>query len=200
MAITNGYATLNELKRFVSVDVNSTAHDDDLERSVESASRAIDRYTGRFFYDTGAATARVFRPEYSRWLFVGDFHTTTGLVVKTDTDYDGTYETTWAATDYQTEPLVPKEGFPWDQLVALDSVVFPRHLRRATVEVTASWGWSAVPTDVAQTCLILAAEYWKRKDAPFGVAGFGGDGLAVRVGSDEAVLSRLRRFRRTQVA
>jgi hypothetical protein len=194
MAINQGYATLASLKDFV--EVSGTAHDDDLERAVESASRKIDKYAGRIFYDTGSATAKTFRADDPYELDVPDFHTTTGLVVKTDTTADGTYDTTWASDDYQTEPLDPPPGWPWWWITAIDDETFPTGGRRARAQITAQWGWAAVPVDVTQVCLELAAESWKRKDAPFGVAGFGPDG-AVRISSSELrVLERIHDFQR----
>jgi hypothetical protein len=52
----------------------------------------------------------------------------------------------------------------------------------ASVQVTAKWGWPAVPPAVKQAAFIVAADLFKAKDSAFGVAGFGEFG-AVRVGS-----------------
>jgi hypothetical protein len=38
------------------------------------------------------------------------------------------------------------------------------------LQVTARWGWTAVPAAVKQACLILASETFRLKGAPFGVA------------------------------
>lgn len=196
MSIANGYTTLAELKTFVSIALADTNHDADLERCVESASRMIDNYCGRIFYDTGTATAKTFKPSSPYYVDVPDFSTTTGLVVKTDTTADGTYDTTWDASEYQVEPTSSTfGGRPYNRIVAVESRTFPIAGRRARVEVTARWGWAAVPTDVEQTCLIVAAELWRRKDAPFGVAGFGPDG-AVRVTSTEVpMMARLDHYK-----
>jgi hypothetical protein len=196
MAITNGYCTLNELKAFVTVAVADTNHDGDLERAVESASRMIDNYCGRIFYDSGSATAKTFKPDSPFYVEVPDFSTTTGLVVKTDTSDDGTFDITWDAGDFQVEPTSSVfGGRPYNRITAVESRTFPTAGRRTRVEITARWGWTAVPTDVEQTCLIVAGELWRRKEAPFGVAGFGPDG-AVRVGSTEIpMLARLNHYR-----
>ena len=200
MAITQGYSTLAELKRFVEVPSATTTFDDDLERSVEAASRMIDDYCGRFFYDTGSATAKEFRARDGFVIHVPDFHTTTGLVVKTDTSDDGTFDTTWDATDFQVEPTAPAPGWPWERIAALDYNLFPTLGRRARVQITARWGWAAIPTEVEQTCLIVAGELWRRKDAPFGVA-FGAGGDVARLSSTEMpMLARLKRYKRRLVA
>jgi len=48
MAITNGYATLAEIKAYMSI--SDTTDDSLLENLVESASRSIDRIANRRFY------------------------------------------------------------------------------------------------------------------------------------------------------
>lgn len=199
MAITNGYTTLNELKDFVEIAIADLDHDADLERSVEAASRMIDHYCSRIFYDSGSATAKTFRATHPYILDVPDFSTTTGLVVKTDTADSGTFDTTWDAADYQVEPFGTYDTRPFRRIVGLGKS-FPTVGRRTRVQVTARWGWAAVPPDVEQTCLIVAAELWRRKDAPFGIAGFGPDG-AVRVTSTEMpMLARLNHYKLPLVA
>lgn len=198
MAITNGYATLAQLKDFIESDSSATAHDSDLERAVEAASRAIDDYCSgtrgakRFFYDSGSVTARVFKASDPYELRVVDFHTITGLVIKTDTTDDGTYDNTWTTDEYQVEPLDPDSGWPWNRLVAIDTELFPTAGRRGRVQVTAQWGWAAVPKIVETTCLIVAKEIFQRKDAPFGFVSEG-----ERVSATELpALERLDSYRR----
>jgi hypothetical protein len=197
VAITNGYSTLNELKAFVAITLTDDDFDADLERTVESASRMIDNYCGRVFFDSGSATAKTFQAEEAHRVYVPDFSTVTGLVVKTDTSDDGTFDTTWTSDDYQVEPVSSAhDGRPFNQVTAVESLTFPTSGRRARVEITAQWGWDAVPTEVEQTCLIVAAELWRRKDAPFGVVGVGPDG-AVRVTSTERpMMARINHYRR----
>lgn len=194
MAIANGYATLAEIKTFVSWG-SGADFDADLERAVEAASRMIDQYCGRVFYDTGTATAKTFVADHAYELDVPDFHTTTGLVVATDTTGDGVFDTTWAATDYQVEPVDPTPGWPWRTVVAIDRYTFPTGVRRARSQVTARWGWVAVPKDVAHTCLIVASELWRRKDAPFGLVGEGS-----RIAATEyPILARLDGYLRPRI-
>ena len=54
MAITNGYATLAEVK--ASLRITDNLDDTLLETAIESASRLIDAYTSRYFYNGGTAT------------------------------------------------------------------------------------------------------------------------------------------------
>jgi hypothetical protein len=196
LSITNGYATLAEIRDYLGVPTGDTANTANLERAVESASRKIEKYCGRIFYDTGSATAKTFRADDRYHQDVPDFHTITGLVVETDTGDDGTFDTTWASTDYQVEPLDPQPDWPWQWITAVDNETFPTIGRRARVQVTARWGWAAVPTDVETVCLELSGELFKRKEAPFGVAG-GNDFGVVRVSaSDMRLLSNLHDYQR----
>lgn len=195
MAITNGYATLAEVKNLLQVTV--ATFDADLERAVEAASRAIDDYTGRFFF-TVASSARQYRADTPFKVYTDDFHTDPPTV-KLDADRDGTFEVTVDPSEFLVEPLVPAEGRPQNLIRLVNGRFFPLG-RRPGVEVTATWGWAAVPKPVNQTCVLLAAELWKRKDAPFGVAGFDELGV-VRVGaSDLRVLQRVNAYRQLPVA
>lgn len=179
MAITNGYCTLAELK--ASLRITDSVDDDLLELAAESASREIDNATERTFYNMGTAT-RYFVARDSYFTEIDDLQSITHL--KTDPDGDGTYSITWAAGDYQLEPL---NGFvsgipsPYTGIRARDTYLFPMEEGEALVEVRGVWGWSAVPTAVRQATVILASRIFKRNDSPLGVAGFGDLGV-IRVG------------------
>ena len=125
----------------------------------------------------GSVSARVFAAEDPVTLKVDDFSTSTGLIVKTDTVGNGTFDRTWTSADYQLEPLNGVvegiEGWPYWRIRAIDDEAFPVDpTGRARVQVTAKWGWAAVPDAVFQACLIQSLANFKRKDAPFGVIGF----------------------------
>jgi hypothetical protein len=65
-----------------------------------------------------------------------------------------------------------------------------------TLQVTARWGWSSVPIEVYEACLLKAAALYKRRDSVQGVAGFGDFGV-VRIGrSDPDVIDLLGPYRR----
>lgn len=174
MALTNGYVTVRELAAYISHP--DQEEDDALEDAIHSASRAIDDYCGRHFYTSDTATARRYIATDYYCLKVDDIAVTTDLVVKTDDNNDGTYETTWAASDYELDPIdgvvdgIP--GWPYTKVHAIGSYAFPlasTGARRFTVQVTARWGWAAVPEPVRQSCLQVASEEFNRRHAPFGV-------------------------------
>jgi hypothetical protein len=186
VAIGDNYATMNELKAYILGELadSDTVDDAELTDALDSVSREIERECGRQFNDSGTASARVFYPLTDRIAYVDDFSTTDNLVIATDVNDDGTYETTWSSADYQLEPLngivEGQPGWPFWVIRAVGSKTFPTCSRRAPLQVTAQWGWAEVPAPVHQACLILAAETHKLRRAPFGVAGFGEFGV-VRV-------------------
>ncbi len=188
MTLTNAYLTLPQFK---SMTGKTTVTDDPTaEMAINAASRAIDAVCERRFYADAAATARVYTPDDWYEVRVDDFHTITGLAVKTDPGDDGTYETTWSTTDYELYPLngivSGIEGWPYTRIRAVEGRTFPCG-QRATVQVTAQWGWATVPAAVVQACSLVANDYWKSKDAPFGIAGVDGDGIVARIRSNPQI-------------
>lgn len=175
MALGDPYATLPELKE--RLDIGDTTDDTRLTASLASASREIEAWCGRQFNNAGTASPRVYRVGRGDLLTVDDFSTTSGLVVAADDNDDGAFETTWASSDYQLEPLngvvSGVAGWPYYRIRAVGSRTFPTGHLRSAVQVTAQWGWATVPAPVKEACMMIASETFKAGDAPFGVAGFG---------------------------
>ena len=174
MTITNGYATRAQLAAHLDIDTDAGSSLA-IDAAVNSASRAIDEYCGQYFYDSGSATARTFHPDSAWKVTTPPFHTLTGLVVKTDDGDTGTFSQTWTVTtDYIYEPFDGKDDtgrtVPWCQIAAVGGRRFYGG-RRPRVQVTAKWGWAAVPDEVYSATLIKAARVFKRKDSPTGVEG-----------------------------
>jgi len=70
---------------------------------------------------------------------------------------------------------------------------------RPTVQVTAKWGFPAVPDDVTAACVLLSRDFYKEmKSAPFGVADFGGDG-PLRIGTNRTARMLLDAYRKPAV-
>jgi hypothetical protein len=176
------YTTAGDLRaRFALDDFND---DTLLNHAIDAASVAIDDETGRRFYLDEEPSARQYRrvdstvsePDGELFL-VDDIGSLTGLVVELG---DGT---TWTAvTDFSPEPLnALTQSKPVTQL-RRNLGVWPDW----QVRVTARWGWPAVPTPIKNATEILASRLFRRKDAPFGVAGFADFG-AVRLVMDPDV-------------
>jgi len=186
MPITNGYATRNQVKAALRIGTADTIDDDLIDNCVGAASRLIDGYCNRRFWQTGTAEARVYQAEDSFYCSIDDI-AGTALTLKTSTQADGTFDLTWSRSDYQLEPLNGNlDGLTWsyDKIRAVGDYLFPtvnaNYGDQALVQVTAIFGWPAVPEPVTQATIIQASRIFKRYDSPLGVAGFGDLG-AIRV-------------------
>lgn len=172
MALGDSYATLEELKDYLSLD--DAIDDLKLSDALVTASREIEKFCGRQFNKADVASTRVYKTKRRHLALVDDFYSTDGLEIRTGSD--GTFPTLWTSSDYQLEPLngiVDGElGWPFYNIRAVGNQCFHTYCRGASLQVTALWGWSEVPAAVKQSCLVMASEVFKIKDAPFGVAGY----------------------------
>ena len=207
MAITNGYATLAEIKAYMSI--SDSTDDSLLENLVESASRSIDRIANRRFYLDATASARLYRAYSNIFVFVDDIGTTSSLVVKTDEDGNGTYSKTLTLnTDFILDPLTSQSlNRPFTQLTMVSNTeswpIFPgltSNGLRPGVQVTARWGWPSVPDDLNMACLILTADLYKRKDAPGGILGLGDLGVVRMSPIGRDVTAMVRAYKKEVIA
>jgi hypothetical protein len=207
MAITNGYATLTEIKGYMSISDNTD--NDLLENLITSASRSIDRIANRRFYLDATASARLYRAYSDIFVYIDDLGSTTDLVVKTDSNGNGTYAKTLTLnTDYILDPLTaPSLSRPYTQLTMVSNTetwpIFPgltQNGLRPGVQVTAKWGWPSVPNDINMACLILTADLYKRKDAPGGILGLGDLGVVRMSPIGRDVTAMVRAYKKEVVA
>jgi hypothetical protein len=179
MAINNGYSTLAQVK--AALRITDSIDDSLLEMAIESASRAIDQYTNRNFYNAGTAV-RYFAPNDAFNVTIDDLISLSSL--QTMNDSDQIYDTNWGADDYQLEPLngivdgIPQ---PYTHIRAIGDFTFLNIGGEATVKVTGVWGWNAVPIQVTQATVIQASRIYKRLDSPLGI--ISGELGSMRVGS-----------------
>jgi hypothetical protein len=199
MAIGDAYATPAELEARVG-----RVDDGTFAAVLAAASRDLERYCGRQFNKTTTAAARTYHPRHSRSVMVDDFHTVTDLAVATDEGDDGTFEIVWASTDYELRPrggiVDGVTGWPYERVDAVESRVFPCNGYRPQVQVTAQWGWAAVPAAVREATLSAAEQRLAKSPSP--VVGESIDGYSVtygRVGSDSPFYP-LARYRRSTSA
>ena len=179
MSINQGYATRNQVKAALRIGTADTLDDDLIDNCVGAASRLIDGYCNRRFWQTGTAEARVYQAEDSFYCSIDDI-AGTALTLKTSTQADGTFDLTWSRSDYQLEPLNGNlDGLTWsyDKIRAVGDYLFPtvnaNYGEQALVQVTAIFGWPSVPEPVTQATIIQASRIFKRYDSPLGVVGFG---------------------------
>lgn len=189
---TNGYISTSTLKSYLAI--SDSVDDTELDQSIDGASRLVDGVCKRRFYADGTTSTRVYHPINSKVVYTDDISTSTGLAVETDTADDGSFDTTISSGNYELHPhngvVDGLEGWPYTKIELVEADTFPTAGRRARVRVTADWGWASTPEPVQQATLILATELFKRKDAPFGVAGISDFGL-LRIREDPRVMSLL---------
>lgn len=161
------YVTTADLKAYLRI--GDAVDDVQLAFAVTAASRAVDRCTNRQFGLVAAPEARLYTAFWDTTLCryvvpIDDLMTQVGLTVAT------------AAGAIDVFALTPRnasvEGRPWTQLVVDPAAaVKPTPIVPDGVTVTARYGWTAVPVPVQQATLLQASRFFKRRDAPFGVAG-----------------------------
>ena len=176
MAISNGYTTLATFQAYTGMSTVTADETINIEKAIESASRSIDRMTNRRFWADASATARQYRATDFYRLFVDDISSTTGLLVKTDTGGDGTYETTLTFNvDYILDPInAPQQERPFTVVTMVGTTLFPSPINlRPGIQVTAKFGWynGSPPDDVEEACLILSTDLVKRASSVGGVLG-----------------------------
>jgi hypothetical protein len=200
MAIVNGYCTLAELKS--ALRITDSTDDTLLESAIESASRRIDGYTGRFFYKTSQTAVPMY--PYNEYLVdFGRDVANTSVTIKIDTNADGTYATTLTqGVDYVLQPRnVPIFTRPYESARMVGGATFPLYTTPSfeTVQVTAEWGWESIPDDVNQATILLAMRQFARLNAALGVVGFADMAITVRA-VDPDVRDLLAQYRRFGIA
>jgi hypothetical protein len=188
--VANEYITSAELK--AAIQVTGTVMDDDLNRAIGAASRAVEKACSRrglrrFWADTAYAE-RIYTPRDPDLLEIHDAFDI--QLVESDEDGDGTYERVWDASEWLPIPLnAAIDGEPWTAIQWRSAVTpaatkgsgFPDGVL-AGVRVTAKYGWESIPEFVPQATLLIASRLAKRsREAPFAVVGFGIDQAAVHI-------------------
>ncbi len=196
MAIVNGYATLSDVK--AAARITDTIDDALLEIAIESSSRDIDAYTERVFYSTGAtAVARVYIPQDIYLVETDDIISVTTL--KSDSTGNGTFDVTWAVSDFQLEPLNGRAGgidTPATRIRAIGDYLWPVYEPRnvnsnqASVQVTGVFGFASIPSAIKQATILASLRAYKRYESPTGVLGFSDVGV-IRIGRLDPDVERL---------
>ena len=153
MAVTDAYCTAVEYR--ASIDKVDTSEDAEVLIDLTSVTRYIEkRLAGRFFTKDAAAVVRIYQPRWPDFLETDDIVSVT--TVKVDADLDGTYETTLTTAEYELWPRNAGDGSepsPYTQLRRLTG----SWSTTSRVEVTAVYGWPAVPAAIKSACIQLTA-------------------------------------------
>lgn len=191
------YATLAQVKSALRLPATDTVDDAALELNLAAADEAINAYCGRTFSTAGTVdTTRYYAVGKPDYVEIDDCTAIT-TVEYTDNGVDWT-----ATTEFQPEPLNSfTDGLTWPytRIRRTRNGAWPVGNGLATVRVTGKFAFGSVPSSITQASVLQTIRWFKRADAPFGVAGFGDVG-AIRVGRQidpdvEVLLQPYRRYR-----
>lgn len=193
------YIGLEEFKDRLGITDN--ADDSQAQIAIQVVSGWINEYTGTHF--TRVTETRTFVARSLVMCNLDPLVSVTSFSV--DRDGDGTFEEAWVKdTDYQLRigPDLYNLGStgilrPYRQAVTVQSgklfpFIYP-FARLDRVQVTGTWGWSQVPPPITEAAFLLAADLFKMKDAPFGVAGVSDFGIT-RIQANPWLVEMLRPF------
>ena len=171
MTIVNGYIDLTGFRSRYMIGDTDTSRDTTIENIIEAVSREVDNWCGRVFYSTTDDETRVFTAQTHRAVYPWD-DILSITTLKTDSDDDGIFEQTWAASDYVIHPVGRTPG-TWIETSGRGAMLrFPPY--RNAVQITGKFGYcqlADVPKPIQEACYIQSHRIFKRIEAPFGVIG-----------------------------
>jgi hypothetical protein len=182
------YASAEDLKTFLNINVSNSVDDAFLALAVESSSRSIDVACNRQFGKVAVAEQRFYTAAWDRtrcrWVVpIDDLMSATGLAAVT-LDSDG--NEVGEIDDYVLEPRnAAQTGRPWTRMMVRPNSAQVPTGATDEVAITASWGWTAVPDAIKQACLLQGSRFHHRRESPYGIAG------SPDVGSELRLLARL---------
>ena len=186
------YTDLATVRSYLGIPSSDSSQTAAINAAIAASDKEIDQITGRTFVVPSGATAKTFIPYADYTLYVDDVAQLTGLVVKEDTTLDGTYDTTLTIT---TDYVVNGNSAPYRVIKRVDGDTWPRdRYGRPTVEVTAFYGYGmAVPDQIKQCSLVIAARLYQRRSSPLGFQAGSVDVGFVRISrTDPEVIALLR--------
>lgn len=181
MTASRGYLSVVDLQ--AAVDDPSPVDQGRYQAAIDAASRQIDAWCDqagtRHFWCSEQPEPRVFFPVNRYLVRPGFIASLEGLVVETDEDHDGVFDTVWDAAEWEAQPMGRPAGEAFDQITATGTRRFPLNGRLQAVRITATYGWLEIPAPVRQACQMLAIALYKTKDFTGGDMGWGSpDGAA----------------------
>ncbi len=199
-AVASWYCGLEELKDRLGITDNND--DFALQQAIQEAATEINEACEQHFYRI--TETRTFVPHDIWQLDIDPLVSITALNV--DQVGNGVYAEAWVQNvDYQLKLGTDLHNLnalgvqrPYRKVQVLQAgkwfpFIYPyAHLDR--VQVIGTWGWPSVPPPVAQANLILAAQRYKEKDAPFGIAGTSDYGVVRVLTGDPLLMKMLRPF------
>ncbi len=207
------YATIGELVERMALPASysdNTALVSRLTDALDEATAIIDNDTGRNFAARAGVVKTFSISNLRRSGRSGHGYDTLSLpditaltTLKIDDTDDGTYDTTVASTGYELGKTNDGlDGWPYSSVRLLDREFPVSGRRERTIEITADYGWAAVPAPINKACTLLAARLSAREaSAVFGLQSFGADGGGAYIRNDDPdYMSAIARYRMPQVA
>jgi hypothetical protein len=192
------YATLAQVKS--ALRITDTIDDGLLNTAIGAASRWVDSYTDRAFGSAVAGTAIYVPTGRMDDLIIDDAVSVTSIEI--DEDLDNSFSTTLQPIDFLLLPTNARSGglsFPYSRVRPQEDGYWPTSYGRATVRVTAQFGWPDIPDAVREATILQASRLFTRLDSPLGIAGFGDMGaMRVSFKGDPDVIMLLAPFRRVR--
>ncbi len=183
------YSDDDTVRDALHIDVGDSEDAPRITAARIAASREVESFCGRRFWQDSAVVTREFYPSCSDSVDLleqpwtdpkVEISTLTGLVVKTD-DGTGTFGTTLTInTDFILLPRnAAADSRPWSEIQLVNGAYFSNLSGgRAACQVTAKFGWATVPDEVEAATVLQAVVLFKSTDTPFGAASLG-DGATV---------------------
>jgi hypothetical protein len=205
MSLEHAYCSLEQLKARIGLQSTDERDDEALEGIIEAVSRMIDAecFGGDSHFYASTETRYYTATRFDR-IDVDDLLTVTTL--KTDHDGDGSFEVSWATSDFVLAPYnAPTLSLPrpyWTiEVAALGKTRFPVGIRRA-VQVVGTWGYgNAVPKEVETVCLRESLFHFAATRTPYGATtGDGSTAVAPAISLSNHSRLMLVPFRRVSVA
>ena len=156
MAATD-LTTVQAVRDFLQKPAADEEQDLIIAALITRASLAIMDYTQREFAPASSSTARTFEYEGGGFLDLAPYDIRTVTLVRMDTDEAS--PTTLAADEYRLYPYPSKNGVYSALRLAPYVVASRARWQQRLVEVTGTWGFSAVPDDVAHQCIVTVADW-----------------------------------------
>lgn len=158
------YITVEELKGWTRNEI-PTDDDEWIEDALSAAEQWLDNECGRRFeVATGTPASRVFVPSGSPLLPIDDCVSVTSVTENGATVTSGAY---------QLEPLngrgVAGEVIPYSSIRRLYDIDWCADHGRATVSISADWGWTTIPALVRESCKIIAKDLLGNRRMQFGL-------------------------------
>lgn len=176
------YISKDELKGYLRNEQSAAIHPL-LDSIIEAASQAINSHCQRSFvaYGGGGATAQSYAPE--EWA-AGTVLNIRPCTTVTSITEDGT---TLSSTYWQAEPVSNLDAtgrtVPFTSVRRIDGGTWLQtsgYPGKASISITATWGWVSVPSEVETACRIVSTRIIDEQNTRGGLVDFGDFAAAAR--------------------